>query len=242
MAESGTLSDHQHARADLIRAQLAYVTGRGSDAPPCCSRQPNDSSRSTPRCPVRPTCEALQAAIFAGRLALGGGVMDVARAAKVSPRPTSPHPHGPAARRPLRILHRRIRRRRCRYCAAPSAPRAATCPTEERHFLWLAGIAALHVWDDESWDVVSARHLELARAAGALAELPLALSSRAVMLTFSGELAAAEALLHELKTVTEATGDSLATDPAMSLAAFRGSSGRGIGDDRIHDQGRHGAR
>jgi DNA-binding CsgD family transcriptional regulator len=87
----------------------------------------------------------------------------------------------------------------------------------------LAGIAALHVWDDEGWDVVTASHLELARAAGALAELPLALSSRAVMLTFCGELTAAAALLQELKTVTEAIGDSLATDPAMSLAAFRGS-------------------
>ena len=40
------------------------------------------------------------------------------------------------------------------------------------------------------------------------------------MLTFAGELAAAGALHQELKTVTEATGDSLATDPAMSLAAF----------------------
>jgi DNA-binding CsgD family transcriptional regulator len=44
-----------------------------------------------------------------------------------------------------------------------------------------------------------------------------------VMLTFAGELAAAGALYQELKTVTEATGDSLATDPAMSLAAFRGN-------------------
>ena len=96
-------------------------------------------------------------------------------------------------------------------------------PDHERNFLWLAGIAALHIWDDESWDAVSARHLELARAAGALTELPLALSSRAVLLTFAGELSTAAALLQELRTVTEATGDSLATDPAMSLAAFRGN-------------------
>ena len=105
-------------------------------------------------------------------------------------------------------------------------------PDHERHFLWLAGIAALHIWDDESWDAVSARHVELARAAGALAELPLALSSRAVMLTFAGELTAAAALLQELKTVTEATGDSLATDPAMNLVGISRRSGRGVGDDR----------
>ncbi len=96
-------------------------------------------------------------------------------------------------------------------------------PDGEQRFLWLAGIAALHIWDDESWDVVSKRHVELGRSAGALAELPLALSSRAVMLTFAGELAAAEALYQDLQTVTEATGDSLATDPAMGLAALRGN-------------------
>ena len=33
VAEGGPLSDFQGARADLIRAQLAYVTGRGSDTP-----------------------------------------------------------------------------------------------------------------------------------------------------------------------------------------------------------------
>jgi hypothetical protein len=34
VAECGPLSDFQRARADLIRARLAYVTNRGSDAPP----------------------------------------------------------------------------------------------------------------------------------------------------------------------------------------------------------------
>ena len=34
--------------------------------------------------------DPLQAAIFAGRLAVGGGVVDVARAAKSSPRPSDP--------------------------------------------------------------------------------------------------------------------------------------------------------
>jgi DNA-binding CsgD family transcriptional regulator/tetratricopeptide (TPR) repeat protein len=222
IAESGTLSDHQHARADVIRAQLAYVTDRGSDAPPLLLKAAQRLEPIDPMLSRTTYLQALQAAIFAGRLALGGGVMDVARAAKVSPRPTSPtltdllldglstyYTDGFVVALP--ILRRAV-----------SAARRDV-PDHERNFLWLAGIAALHVWDDESWDVVSARHLELARAAGALAELPLALSSRAVMLTFSGELAAADALLHELKTVTEATGDSLATDPAMSLAAFRGS-------------------
>jgi ATP/maltotriose-dependent transcriptional regulator MalT len=56
-----------------------------------------------------------------------------------------------------------------------------------------------------------------------MTELPLALSSRAVMLLFAGELSAADALLQEVHLATEATGDSLATDPAISLMAFRGN-------------------
>ena len=222
VAEDGPSTDFQHARADLIRAQLAFVTGRGSDAPPLLLKaaerfEPIDAAMS------RTTyLHALQAAVFAGRLAVGGGVLEVARAAKTSPRPSTPtlsdllldgfvanFTDGYAAGLP--VLGR----------AVSAARRDAS--HGEQQFLWLAGIAALHMWDDESWDAVSRRHVELGRSAGALAELPLALSSRAVMLTFAGELAAAGALLQELKTVTEVTGDSLATDPAMSLAAFCGN-------------------
>ena len=51
---------------------------------------------------------------------------------------------------------------------------------EELHWLWLAGAAAaLRVWDDDRWEALSARHVQLARETGALSELPLALTSRA---------------------------------------------------------------
>ena len=222
MPKRGPLSDHQRAHADVVRAQLAYVTDRGSDAAPLLLKAAQRLHPIDPALSRTTYLQALQAAIFAGRLAVGGGVLDVARAAKASSRPAAPtltdllldglsayYTDGFVVSLPM------LRR-------AVSAARRDV-PDHERPFLWLAGIAALHVWDDEGWDVVSASHVEFARAAGALAELPLALSSRAVMLTFCGELTAAAALLQELKTVTEATGDSLATYPAMSLAAFRGS-------------------
>jgi DNA-binding CsgD family transcriptional regulator len=222
VAEDGPSTDFQHARADLIRAQLAFVTGRGSDAPPLLLKAAERLEPIEAAMARTTYLHALQAAVFAGRLAVGAGVVEVARAAKTSPRPSTPtlsdllldgfvanFTDGYAAGLP--VLGR----------AVSAARRDAS--DEEQRFLWLAGIAALHIWDDESWDAVSRRHVELGRSAGALAELPLALSSRAVMLTFAGELAAAGALHQELKTVTEATGDSLATDPAMSLAAFCGN-------------------
>ena len=39
-------------------------------------------------------------------------------------------------------------------------------------------------WDDDSWDELSARHVELARDLGVLSELPLALNSRIVAVLF----------------------------------------------------------
>jgi hypothetical protein len=88
--------------------------------------------------------------------------------------------------------------------------------------LWQVGVAALHVWDDGSWETLSTRHIELARATGDVTELLLALNSRAVIHLFAGELKEAESLVHEAQTVTEATGSSLSPYGAISLAAFRG--------------------
>lgn len=222
LAEAGPLSDLQHARVDLVRAQLAFVTNRGSDAPLLLLKaakrlEPVDAALA------RATyLEALSAAMFAARLASGCGILDVARAAAALPRPVNPRLSdflldGLTAQftdgyaRGLAILRRAI-----------DAAGSRTSSDDDLRCLWLSGIAALHVWDDESWDVLSARHVELARAAGALTELPLALSSRAVMLLAAGELTTAESLIHEAETVTEATGDRVAPHGALGLAAFRG--------------------
>lgn len=222
LAEAGPLSDLQRARADLVRAQLAFVTSRGSDAPPLLLQaakrlEPIDAavSRAT-------YLEALSAAMFAGRLAAGCDVVDVARTAQESPRPANPRlpdllldglaayfTEGYTAALP--ILRRVV-----------SAGRPETSSHEELRCLWLAGIVALYIWDDESWDVLSTHHVAIARAVGALTDLPLALSSRAVMLLAAGELTAAESLIQEAETVTDATGDRVAPHGALGLAAFRG--------------------
>jgi DNA-binding CsgD family transcriptional regulator len=93
---------------------------------------------------------------------------------------------------------------------------------EEMRWLWLATEAALHLWDDERWDLLSGRYVELARGAGALSELPLALSTRAYLLLFAGDLTAAASLTDEGQAVTEATGSNLAPYAALALAALRG--------------------
>jgi DNA-binding CsgD family transcriptional regulator len=81
---------------------------------------------------------------------------------------------------------------------------------------------ALRIWDHDLMDVLSARHVRLARGTGALSELPLALTSRAYFHLFAGELGAAAALAQEFGAVKEATGIALAPYAEVGVAAFQG--------------------
>ena len=62
-------------------------------------------------------------------------------------------------------------------------------------WLWLAERAAMAVWDDETWHILASRHVKLARDAGALSELPLAVRSRILVHTHEGELQQGAALM-----------------------------------------------
>jgi DNA-binding CsgD family transcriptional regulator/tetratricopeptide (TPR) repeat protein len=93
---------------------------------------------------------------------------------------------------------------------------------EELRWLWLMSVAALRVWDDDRWNALSTRHIELAREIGALSELPLALLSRSYFLLFSGALSAAAALSDETQAVSAAIGSHLAPYGALGLGALRG--------------------
>ena len=89
-------------------------------------------------------------------------------------------------------------------------------------WLWLAGRAAMAVWDDETWHVLASRHVKLARDAGALSELPLAVRSRILLHAHAGELEEGAALIAEAQAVTDATGSQLGPYGALGVAAFRG--------------------
>ena len=224
IARAGRLNEYEQARVDLLCAQLAFVTNRGRDAPLLLVKaarrlEPTDAglSRAT-------YLDALTAAMFAGRLASpGGGVMEVARAAGAAPRPLH-HPRAPDL-----LLDGLAANFSEGYAAGVPVLRQALTTfgsgmsaDEELRWLWLACVVAVHLWDDERWDVLSSRYVELARRAGALSELPLALSMRAYMLLFAGDLSAAASLIDEISTVTEATGSSRAPYGALTLAALRG--------------------
>ena len=82
-------------------------------------------------------------------------------------------------------------------------------------WLWPAGRVARALADDEAWDELTARNLELARRTGAFSLLPVALTDRVVVELVSGRVGLATSLAAEAEAVVEATGSHLAQRSAI---------------------------
>jgi DNA-binding CsgD family transcriptional regulator len=113
--------------------------------------------------------------------------------------------------------------------AAPTLKRALLAFRDEPmseadtlRWLWLACRIARALGDDASWDELTDRQVQLARHAGALSLLPIALIERFGVQLFVGDLDAAASLVAEAEAVAEATGSQLAPQGAIALAAWRG--------------------
>ena len=78
------------------------------------------------------------------------------------------------------------------------------------------------MWDYDSWDVLSARQVTLARDAGALIALPLAFTIRAGAHVLAGEFTEAASVVARAESAAEATGSSMAPYGALALVVFQG--------------------
>jgi DNA-binding CsgD family transcriptional regulator len=223
-AQTGPLDELGHARVDLLRAQVAYAQNRGSDAPELLRRAAERLEPLDLELARATYLEAMSAAQFAGHLARGGGVREVARRALAA---RSPEPPEHAADL---LLDGLARQGIDGYAAgAPLVKRAlGLFRTEgfsvdgELRWLWLASRTAAFMWDDEAWGELATRHVQLVRESGALSLLPLALNMRMSAHTFTGGLAAAASLIEELRAATEATGSRLPPYGALVVAAWQG--------------------
>ena len=81
------------------------------------------------------------------------------------------------------------------------------------------------VWDDQSWSVLSARLIELARDAGALRALPAALASGVTVQLLAGEPAQAAVLAQQAEGVSRAARQAPKLDGPLMLAAWQGRDG-----------------
>jgi DNA-binding CsgD family transcriptional regulator len=90
-------------------------------------------------------------------------------------------------------------------------------------WLWLVCPATLIEWDDASWERLFTRHVQLARDAGALGVLPMALTHLAGLHIFEGAFTTASSLIEEASAITAATGGDLPPQIPVALRVFRGS-------------------
>jgi DNA-binding CsgD family transcriptional regulator/tetratricopeptide (TPR) repeat protein len=223
IAEAEQLDESASARLDLLRGQVAFASGPDGDAPALLLKA---ARRLKPLDPdlARETClDAWIAAMYAGHLASGADLAEVSHTAmSMAPRARGARPvdllldglallvaAGPAAAAPT------LRQARSEF-GDPDMPAG-----EVLRWGWMIPAVDYALWEDESW-AQTARHVQLAREAGALSGLPIPLQVMAFNAIWSGEFADAFSAIAQADSATEATGTRIAPYPDLTLAAFRG--------------------
>ena len=224
IAEAGPLGEAGHARAEMVRAELAFAAGKGNDAQPLLLTAAKRLEPVDPRLARLAYLDAMRNAIYAGRLAgPGADLSAVSRAAAAAPEPPG---DAASADHVLFGLTANVAEDYPR--GLPSLRRSLLTfgsglpADEEMRCAPLAAIAAADVWDYEDWKRLTDRNVDLCVELGAVAELRQALCLRAFLFLFAGDLAAAESVIAEAQTVTTAIGTDQAPYAPLGLAAFRG--------------------
>jgi DNA-binding CsgD family transcriptional regulator len=173
------------------------------------------------------------AALWAGDLDRPGGVLGAAEAARAAPA-------GPEPPRAVDVVldALAIRLTEGYEAAAPMLTRALELllaqdigSDEVGRSLWLAAsrsttAIAIELWDADAVHTLATRQLAVAREAGALVQLRLALNFLGGTLAYSGELAMAELLFDEDRLVAEATGNQPVLYNDVLLAVWRGQEAK----------------
>jgi hypothetical protein len=228
-AEARPLDELQNARVDLLRGQLVFASGLGSDAPPLLLKAAKRFESLDLELARETYLSAWMAALFAGRLAGAGDLLEVSRAVRALPPARPPRPvdlvldglallitAGPAAAAPA------LRQ-------AVSAFAGPDVTAEEGlRWGWVTQGAASAIWDDDAWRTMLARDVALARDVGALDQLPILLGALGTKAAWSGDFATAASLIAEADAVCEVTGSSAAPFAAMLLASLRGNHAEAV--------------
>jgi DNA-binding CsgD family transcriptional regulator len=223
-AEAAAVDELHAARVDLLRGQVDRAAS-AARAPVRLLQAAKKLESLDIRLALDTYLDAAAAATVAGALARPGGrLIDVVTAVQAAPPPPSgPQPgdyllqglvesvtHGPVAAAPA------LRR------ALDGFVRDHLSPDQWFHWGILASMAALSLWDYETWAKLSARQTQVARSSCAPAPLGNALNVQRVMATLSGDLELATSLGVEEDALQEVTGRIRTSYGALVLAAYRG--------------------
>jgi DNA-binding CsgD family transcriptional regulator/tetratricopeptide (TPR) repeat protein len=227
LSEGDSLDDHGQARADLVRARLAFAVNRGGDASQLLLDAARQLSRFDGARSRTAYSDAVRAALAAGsRAAPGATLAQVARAAREGASSTDFPGSADALLAGLAAsfsgelavgasLVRRV----------VSGFGGEMTTTAELSLLPLACAGALHRWDDRAGDALASRYVRLARTEGALSDLPSALNALSCVRVQAGDLAAADSLAQEARAIAETIGITSAPYGALGVAALRGPEG-----------------
>ena len=228
-AETAPVDELRCTRVDLTRGRIAFAQGRYVEASPLLLAAARALERQDVGLAREAYLDALRAAMLAGHLPNGPSLLEVAQAARAAP------PAPQAHKGDVLLDALAVRLTDVDAAAAQGLKEAVQAFCDDDYsvqdglrLLWLTSATAADLWDDERWDTFSACHVKIAREAGALGELPSALTSRVYFHLFAGELSEAFSLVEEAQTVRNATGSNLVPYGAIGLAALQGR------EDEVH--------
>jgi DNA-binding CsgD family transcriptional regulator len=223
-AQLPPLDPLRHARLERLRAQIAYISSRGSDAPKLLLDAARRLEPLDARLGRATYLDAFAASIYAGRAAEERTIREVAAAARAALRSS-----GTLAATDL-LLESLAIRFTDGYAEAVGAFQRAVCAlTREQQgndadlsWAWLVSQVAHEVFDDDALYSWGDQALQVARDRGALAALPALLDYRAGLHMHTGHFDTASALIAESDAISEATGGVPFRFVSLALAAWRG--------------------
>nr|WP_243851338.1 LuxR family transcriptional regulator [Modestobacter marinus] len=231
VAAAGPLDALQHARLQLLEAQVAFHLTHGSVVPGKLLDAAATLAPLDPALSRETYLHALDAATI-----LGGprrGLLEVAEAARGAPPPPGPP-------KPADLLLDGLvtaftngygagvpgLRRAVQAFRAQESTAEARAHDDSHRWLWLASRTAAGLFDDEMALLLARRNVAHAREAGALAALPGALVFLAASLVLTGETSQAVELTAEGEELTRATGAVPLRYAQLVLLAWRGDRAR----------------
>ena len=216
----------EDAMAQRLRGRIALHIGHSGEGAPVLFDAAHRLESLDPGLARETSMEALHAAAVAGRL--GMGMRDAATAARTAP--TAPVPHRASD---MLLDGLAVRFTDGIRAGAPILKPALAALLdgngdyeEDMRWPWLACRVAADVFDDETWHLLASRYVRIARGAGALGVLPIALMHLSLMHVFEGKLDTAAALVEEIDSIIDATGSRRISIPKLILAACRGDEAR----------------
>jgi DNA-binding CsgD family transcriptional regulator len=219
------IDKRQRVRAQLVRGAVNLELGLSGEAPKMLLTAAHTLEPLDRRLARETHLEALVSAIYAGRLGSSDGVREAAQAARSAP----PVPKTEVTIGDLLLDGFASLFMEGHAAAAPTLRRAIETLRQdgERRWLGLGCHAALELWDDGALHALATAWVQLAREAGAFAELPSALSTLGgAYEVLVGRLDAAETCVHEALGIKAALGNRSIRDRTnvaqLIVSAWRG--------------------